>query len=415
MSRLKIERHTARLLLWSALFNGVVLSLNQTQDIIARKALLAKDWQLMLITMIWPLANLCSIWWGRIFERSCHKSRYFLLAGVLGRLSLVYAIWLSTMNEYLVVLTLMYAFNSLLVPAQNTIYQKNIDLTRRAKVYGITISVGMAVSIGVSFLAGRLLDLNESYFRWLLAGTGICGFISTTLLYKIRIQDGEPCAEREPAALKDQILDPVRRMLKVLKENKDFAKFERSFSIYGMGFIVMTPIIPIYLVNYLKLSYTANFLAKGILSQVGMLLLSPYLGRLHDRYHPFRFISIAFATLVLFPALIILSSMFMQISYLAVALVFIAYLMYGIAMSAVNIAWNMGSIYFAGKEDAAMYQSVHVTMTGIRGLIAPVLGFVLMRLIGIMAVFGAAAFFLILASLISYRDYRHLKLRKLST
>ena len=108
-----LERQTAMLLLFAALFNGVVQSLNQTQDIIARKALHAADWQLMLMTMIWPVANFFSIWWGRLFERSSHKSRYFLITGIIGRLTLVYAVWLTTMSEYLVLLALLFASNSL--------------------------------------------------------------------------------------------------------------------------------------------------------------------------------------------------------------------------------------------------------------------------------------------------------------
>ncbi|MBW6514815.1 MAG: hypothetical protein K0B87_08690, partial [Candidatus Syntrophosphaera sp.] len=122
-----VERNTAILLLISALFNGVVVSLTQTQDIIARKALRAQDWQLMLLTMLWPVANFFSVWWARVFERSNHKSRYFIIAGILGRLTMVYAIWLATMNEYLVVMGLLFASNSLILPAQNRIYQKNIS------------------------------------------------------------------------------------------------------------------------------------------------------------------------------------------------------------------------------------------------------------------------------------------------
>ncbi|MCB5267747.1 MAG: hypothetical protein LHW46_06530, partial [Candidatus Cloacimonetes bacterium] len=99
-----VERKTTGILLIAALFNGAVQSLSQTQDIIARKALLAQDWQLMLMTMIWPVSNFFSIWWGRFYEKSCHKSRFFLFAGIFGRLTLVYAIWLTTMNEYLVLL-----------------------------------------------------------------------------------------------------------------------------------------------------------------------------------------------------------------------------------------------------------------------------------------------------------------------
>jgi hypothetical protein len=58
-----------------------------------------------------------------------------------------------------------------------------------------------------------------------------------------------------------------------------------------------------------------------------------------------------------------------------------------------------------------MYQSVHVTMTGIRGLIAPVLGFSLLKIMGINSVFYVAAGFLALASIMSMRDYVRFKHR----
>ena len=404
-----IEKSTAGLLLMAAIFNGVVSSLSQTQDIIARKALHAADWQLMLMMMIWPVTNFFSIWWGRLFEKSCHKSRYFVVVGIFGRLTLIYAIWLTTMNEYLVLLGIMFGFNSLLIPAQNSIYQKNINSTHRAKIYGYTISLGMLISIGFTFFAGRLLDSQESMYRLILVLTGISGFISCVFLALVKIQEPVCTEIREKPRFRDVLADPIHRTLKLLKENKQFAAFERSYSIYGMGFIMMTPIIPIYLVDVLKLSYTTNFLAKGIISQVGLLFLSPYIGKIHDRLHPFRFISVAFATLFLYPILILLSSQLLQYHVLSVAIVFAAYLVFGIAMAAVNISWNMSSIYFAGAEDAAMYQSVHVTMTGIRGLIAPVLGLLLMKFIGITAVFVVAAGFLLWASLISYHDHKKLE------
>ena len=404
-----MEKQSTVLLLVAALFNGVVQSLNQTQDIIARKALHAQDWQLMLMTMIWPISNFLSIWWGRIFEKSCHKSRYFLVAGIVGRLSLVYAIWITTMNEYMVLLGLVFSANSLLIPAQNSVYQKNICASRRAKVFGYTISLGMIVSIAVTFLGGRLLDVQEQSFRWILVATGFCGFISCAVLSLIRIQDPVGHPNCEPLAWRQQLFDPIKRTLTLLKENKQFAAFERSFSIYGMGFIMMQPIIPIYLVDKLKLSYTNNFLAKGILSQVGLLLLSPLIGKIHDRMHPFKFISRSFALLMVFPLLFVVSSLWAGESIIPVVIVFIAYFIFGVAMTAVNVSWNMSSIYFAGNDEASMYQSVHVTMTGIRGLIAPILGFTLLRVFNITAVFVVAAGFLGWAAAISYRDYNRLK------
>ena len=403
-----VEHGTASLLIWAALFNGVVQSLNQTQDIIARKALHAQDWQLMLMAMIWPISNFFSIWWGRVFEKSCHKSRIFLIAGIIGRLSLVYAIWLSTMNEYLVLLGLLFSTNSILIPAQNSIYQRNIDVSRRAKVFGYTTSVSQLISVAVTFVAGRMLDVDEQTFRWVLVATGLCGFMHAAFLSFIRIQEPVQRDECAPVNWRKTAIEPIRRTLRLLKENRQFAAFERSFSIYGMGFIMMQPIIPIYLVDRLQLSYTSNFLAKGILSQVGLLLLSPMIGKIHDRVHPFRFISGSFAMLMLFPLLIVVSSLWQGSSVMPTVFVFIAYALFGVAMAAVNMAWNMGSIFFAGKDDASMSQSVHVTMTGIRGLIAPVLGYAILKLFGITMVFVVAAMFLLCAAIISLRDYRRL-------
>lgn len=408
-------RQTVYMLMIAAVFNGAVQSLGQTQDIIARKALRAQDWQLMLMTMIWPISNFLSIWWGRMFEQSKHKSRYFILGGVVGRLTLISAIWITTMNQFLVVMGLLYSANSMLIPAQNSIYQKNIRPQRRSAVYGYTISIGMAVSVVLTFVAGRILDTHESSFRVILVVTGIAGFISSMLLSRIKIQ--EPVVEfplqRKKLKFTEALMDPIKRSVALMKENRPFACFERSFSIYGMGFIMMQPIIPIYMVDKLQLSYTNNFLAKGILSQLGMLFLAPLFGRLHDKMHPFKYIGFSFALLMLFPLLFVLSSLWAGESVVAVIIVFIAYTIFGLAMTGVNMAWNMSSIFFAGDEDAAMYQSVHVTLTGVRGLIAPLLGFTLLRLLGIESVFIVAAGFLALASLMSLRDYHRLRYTKM--
>lgn len=403
-----LEKQTARLLLISALFNGVVMSLNQTQDIIARKALHAEVWQLTVMTMIWPISNFFSIWWGRIFEKAKHKSRYFILVGIFGRLSLIYGLWLNGMNEFMLLLGLMFSFNSLLIPAQNSIYQNNIESSRRAKVYGYTMSLGMLVTVLFTFFAGRMLDVNDQYFRVILAITAVSGLVASLLLSLVKIKSRESSNNDEPFSWHETLFDPIKRSLALLKTNKPFASFERSFSIYGMGFIMVQPVLPIFLVDMLKLSYTGNFVAKGVISQIPLMLLSPYLGKWHDKLHPFRFISIFFGLLALFPALIIVSALTLKWHVLSIVLVYLAYTIFGVAMAGVNIAWNMGSIFFAGKEDASMYQSVHVTMTGIRGIMAPLLGLVLLKTLGIISVFAVAVCFLITASYLSWKDYQRL-------
>ena len=231
------------------------------------------------------------------------------------------------MSEYQVLLALLYVQTPAGArPKQHLSAQHRSP--QGARVFGITLSLSMLVSILVTFAAGRLLDIREQSFRWILVATGICGFISSALLANVRIQHTireKICGQ---GSWKEALLEPITGAFRLLKEDKAFAAFERSFSLYGMGFIMMQPIIPIYLVDKLQLSYTANFLAKGILSQMGLLLLAPMLGKLHDRTHPFRFISVFFGLLVVFPLLFVVSSLSGQ-SLMPVLLVFLAYLILG--------------------------------------------------------------------------------------
>jgi hypothetical protein len=43
-----------------------------------------------------------------------------------------------------------------------------------------------------------------------------------------------------------------------------------------------------------------------------------------------------------------------------------------------TINWLTGSLYFASNENISLYNAVHVGLTGLRGVIAPLVGFVLL-------------------------------------
>jgi MFS family permease len=407
----KIEKRTFILLMISTFFNGFIMSLGNIQDIISKKTFHALDWQLTLLAMVWPVSNFISIWWGQVLEHSKHKARYFLLVAILGRLVLITGLWLVNMNQFLILLTFMFSFSSLLIPATNAIYQENISTHNRGRVFGFTVSLSTLISMLLTYFAGRMLDIHENSVHLILVTCGIAGFISATVLSLVKFDENYQKPKLGKLTPHEFAFTPIKRMMEILKTNKEFAKFERNFSAYGMGFIIMQPVLPIYMVQTLQLNYTSNFLAKGILSQLGILLLSPILGKLHDKFHPHKFTALSFGALAMFPALFLVSGM-MHTRFGAILLVNIAFAFFGVAMTGVNLSWNMGTIYFAGKGESPMYQSVHVTLTGIRGVVAPLLGLVLLRLFGIFSVFIFALCALIFASWLSYRDYKNYKIQK---
>lgn len=400
----RVEKRTFILLLVSTFFGGLFTSLSQTQDIIAKKALHSLDWQLTILAMIWPVSNFFSIWWGKILENSKNKSKFFVLVAFIGRLTLIFGLWVNDMTEYLLLLSLVYFFSSLLIPATNSLYQNNIRKELRGKLFGYSVSLGTLLGMLITFISGRLLDINELWYKDILFATGVTGCISSLVLYYVKLNDNQDHHEAR-FSFKELLWTPIVRTFQLLKKNPDFSAFEKNFSIYGLGFLMVVPVIPIFLVEHLHMNYTSTFVAKGILSQLGILLFSPFFGKMHDHKDIFQFGSYVFGLLALYPLGFVIASLVPSIG-VATVIILITYLIFGIAMAGVNVTWNMGSIYFAGNEDASMYQSVHITLTGVRGLIAPIFGFAIYKILGLTSVFVVAFLCEVYVSRLSYLKYK---------
>ena len=46
----------------------------------------------------------------------------------------------------------------------------------------------------------------------------------------------------------------------------------------------------------------------------------------------------------------------------------------GLGLGGGALAWNLGHLHFAHPQEAEVYMGVHVTLTGVRGLIMPFVG-----------------------------------------
>jgi len=397
-----IEKRTFWLLMLASFFNGFVFGTFNIQDVVAKKALLALDWQITILVMLWPLSNLFSIWWGKALERSKSISKFFVLTAFIGRLVLLFMLWTHSYYSYLIIMIFVFSFNSLLSPAQNSIYRNNISAENRGVLFGYTASLVTLIAIIFSYSAGKLMDINEDWFRYIFSVAGLMGCISSLLMAMIKIENKKYNTAK--LKLKQLFITPVMSTVNILKKNKDFAIFQRNFFIYGIGFMIILPAIPKFLVEYLRMDYSQTFMAKGIISQLGILFLSPIAGWVHDKKNPSFFTFLAFFTLGCYPLILLISS-FLIGSGIENYIVYFAYLVFGIGMSGIVISWNMSSIFFAGDDDVSMYQSVHVTLTGLRALIVPFIGYFILKYLGVKVVFIISISMFWLASILSYLDY----------
>jgi ABC-type polysaccharide/polyol phosphate export permease len=72
----------------------------------------------------------------------------------------------------------------------------------------------------------------------------------------------------------------------------------------------------------------------------------------------------------------------------------------GLFMGSMPILWGIGSSYFCRPEEAADYQSVHLFLTGVRALFAPIIGIALYEWSGFSVTYAAGIVLLLFAVLL---------------
>jgi len=400
---------------WSGLSGGLV----GLTDIILAKTLGAPGWQITLLATLAPAANLTSFWWaGQVDGRG--KAGYFLLAALFGRLPLLLVLAVGG-PWTIIALNFVYAVaTALLVTAVNAVLQRRYAEADRARWFGWSVSASALCSILAVQSAGWLLQRREDLYPWIYAVAGVAGLASSYHLFRMEaggaaqrnvaawLRGGWRSLGRrirpEPRAGTPGWRASVRLFREILRENPGFVRFERSFMIYGFAFLSVVPVLPLYVVHELRMSYPQLSATKGIWSQIGLLLLSPVLGAWLGRVRPLLFAGRSFLLLSLYPGCLLVSTL--PGTPARIAWVYLALFFFSVAMTGVNLSWTLGSMHFAGRRDASAFQGVHVAMTGVRGLIAPGAGFLLYRAFGSAAVFGVSTALFLWAGTLMLRQDR---------
>jgi hypothetical protein len=140
-------------------------------------------------------------------------------------------------------------------------------------------------------------------------------------------------------------------------------------------------------VDDLSLDYTPISLARGFMVHIAIVIFTPLMGKLMGSRNPAKFTGISFLTLVLFPILLIVIKYFHLVHIPEDILLYVTFFIFGISMSGVTLSWNLGSIYYAPHAEVSNYQAVHITLTGLRGIFSPFLGYIILKVISIEATF----------------------------
>jgi len=249
---------------------------------------------------------------------------------------------------------------------RSTIWRHNYPRHIRAKVAAKLATLAALLMSLAAIAAGWILDWRFDAFKWLYSGFAV---VSLWGAYRYRYLSVRH--QHKNLAREKQQTEKVefRQMFALLRQNKPFSRYMLSMFVLGSGNLMfMAPLI-VYLNEYTDVSRSSQILITTAVPLALIPIAVGWWARLLDGNHVFHFRAIHSWGFVLAISLFLTAS----ISGLN-QLYFVGAVFYGVAISGGVIGWNLGHNDFVGDASPMTYMAVHVTLTGIRGFLAPLLG-----------------------------------------
>lgn len=290
------------------------------------------------------------------------------------------------------------------VTIRTSVWRANYPDADRAKIAGRLATVHVCVLALAGFIIGESLDLSIHAFRFIFPAFAVCGLVGAALYLRIRLrgQNRLMRAERAETRTERPSLNPLA-VIDVLRNDKAYARYMVVQFIFGIGNLMIGPTLAIILSDQFETSYVTAILVTTIIPLVVMPVAIHFWAPLLDRWHVITFRSIHSWSFVLASFLLFAG---VQLHLFWVLMVAAAVL--GIGFGGGMLAWNLGHQHFAPPHRDSQYMSVHVMLTGVRGVVAPYLGILIYTALvpsnhggfifaisGILNIIGAVGFLLL--------------------
>lgn len=249
---------------------------------------------------------------------------------------------------------------------RSNIWRANYPRHIRGKVNAKLATLAAFLMSLAAISAGKILDWQFAAFQWVYIGFAFLSFTGAFRYRYLSVRHQQKSLSREKAKNHDMTF---AQMFNLLRENKPFGSYMLAMFIMGSGNLMfMAPLI-VFLNEHTLVTKTSQILITTAIPLALIPLVVGWWARLLDANHIFHFRSIHCWFFVC--SLTIFS--IAQISGVE-QLFYLGALVYGLAISGGVIGWNLGHNDFVGKASPMEYMAVHVTLTGIRGLFAPLMG-----------------------------------------
>lgn len=405
------EKGAFRLHFIYSLLEGVILGVFSLNEFIFLTSMKGSNYMMGFIFTFSMGVFILLIIFNEFIRRNHNKRQMLRRTAVITRIPMLFIIFFPVVasgyshtlwaHYFFLGIFLIYYMGTLIIyPTTNLLLKSNYTHAHFGYLFSVSTTGKNVVMLIAALGYGMLLDVHPYAFVYAYPLIALLSMAGLFLLSGISHLPQEIPDERKPFRL--ALKDSAMRQLQILRSNRPYLDFEIGFMLYGFAFMLSVNVMQIYYKDVLELNNRSVAFYRNAYYIITIFLL-PFFGRLIGKIDPRKFAAITFSTMLLYLFFLTLTGYFPAHTIIAGYKLYywmIPFILFHSLFAAtMGILWTIGSAYFCKKEDAGDYQAVHLSLTGFRGLIAPLLGIFLYELTGFTVTFSLSMTLLLSAVL----------------
>ncbi len=373
---------------------GIILGVLALNEFVFIKSLHGSNYQLSFLFQFSMLLFLFLVFINEFIKRIKNRKKMLRIAALLTRLPLLllflfpdHVQTIDANNYYhyifLGIFLVYFSGNIVIYPNINFLLKTNYRHQNFGRLYSYATSTNKIVMLIVTFAYGYLLDFDNYAFRYIIPVIGLLGVISVFILSEIKYPANEKTVYR--LSIFQSVKKSILEMKDILVSNIPYRHFEVGFMIYGISFMMSVTVITIYFYEQLDLNYASVAFYRNAYNILAIILL-PFFGKLLGEIDPRKFAVFTYSSMALYIFFLMMTT-YLPYSFerydITIYYTLIFYILFhGVFAATMVLLWNIGSSYFCQPEEAGTYQSLHLSLTGARALVAPLFGVIFYEMFG---------------------------------
>ena len=350
------------------------------------------DWMKMAIVASASVGLLLSLFTVQVVRRlGCSVNTASVFVWLGAAMGFVTAAMSGTSaGQYMAGVCIATMMLSLGIPLMSQIYRKHYTNKARGKLFSIAgmvkaiITAGAGIGVG-TWLAGKGADFHLLFWFYSVC----CLIMGGCVLAMARVRLRRSRQLRLFAAFRH------------VNNDRPFRKLLICWMLLGLGNLLGFALFVEYITNP-KYGYSLDAAAAGMLTStipmLAFIVSVVFWGMVFDRL-PFYRIRVTVNAFFMAGILIY----YLGNSYTALC---IGIALHGVARAGGNVIWNLWVTKFASAERVGEYMSVHSSLTGVRGILAPIIAFSMAGTMGPSTVALAGGVLVLISSLMLIPELR---------